>query len=161
MKYLQYKTLIEWQYQMKLKKVMYEICVEEDLNADEGSKKLGIAKEIFIYWRSYYRFNKGQLLFDEVTNDLTISQSQYIDKLKDANSTYPVDYGQETSLDELEGMLKRKIECLMFHNHRINDSTFVAEVLPFYEFSQEIIRRYRTGTLQQEVENMESEKPEY
>lgn len=161
MKYLQYKTLIEREHKKGLKKVMHEICVEEDLNANEGSKKLGIVKEIFIYWRSYYRLNKAQLLFDEVTNDLQMPQSQYIDELKDTNSKYPADYGQETSLDELEEILKRKIEYLMFQNHKIIDLTFVAEVLPFYEFSQEVISRYRTGTLKEEAENLENEKPEY
>lgn len=85
MKYLQYKRVIERKHKKSLKKVMYRICVEEHLNANEGAKKLRIAKECFVYWRHYYRFDKNQLLFDEIVNGLTTSKNCYITNLKHLN----------------------------------------------------------------------------
>lgn len=35
-------------------------------------KKLGIAKEVFVYWQHHYRFSKRQLLFDEIINNLKL-----------------------------------------------------------------------------------------
>lgn len=70
MKYMPYKRVIEREHKKSLEKVMYEICVEERLNANEGAKKLKIAKELFVYWRHYYRFDKRQLLFDKITSGL-------------------------------------------------------------------------------------------
>ncbi|ANU09643.1 hypothetical protein A1A1_16520 [Planococcus antarcticus DSM 14505] len=75
MKYMQYKSVIEREHKKSLKKVMYRICVDEHLNTNEGAKKLGIAKELFVYWRHYYRFDKKQLLFDEIANGLTTSKN--------------------------------------------------------------------------------------
>ncbi|WP_211656273.1 hypothetical protein [Planococcus alpniumensis] len=72
MKYQQYKRVIEREHRMGLKKVMHHICVEEGLNAIEGEKKLGIAKEVFVYWQHHYRFSKRQLLFDEIINNLKL-----------------------------------------------------------------------------------------
>lgn len=76
MKYIQYKRVIEREHKKSLKKVMYRICVEQQLNANEGAKKLRIAKELFVYWRHYYRFDKNQLLFDEIVNVLTTSKNR-------------------------------------------------------------------------------------
>lgn len=72
MKYGQYKRDIEREYGMELKGIMHRICVEEGLNAIEGSKKLGIAKEVFTYWQHHYRFGRSQLLFDRLTNNIKL-----------------------------------------------------------------------------------------
>lgn len=71
MRYLQYKGLMEREYKKSLKKIMYELCVEQQLGASEGAKKLGIARELFVYWRQYYRFEPRQILFDETVQKLT------------------------------------------------------------------------------------------
>lgn len=55
---------------LSLKEILYEMCVEEALNAVEGPKKLGIAKEVFVYWRHSYRFERRQRLFDQTIEDL-------------------------------------------------------------------------------------------
>jgi len=70
MKYSHFKSAVESEYKKSLETLLYEICVEEKLNAVEGAKKLGIAKEVFVYWRNYYRFDKRQLLFDQAIKDL-------------------------------------------------------------------------------------------
>lgn len=76
MKYKQYKGVIERGYNKSLKKVMHEICIEQGLTAVEGAKELGLAKEIFIYWRHYYRYDKKQLLFDEIVEDLKFQKKE-------------------------------------------------------------------------------------
>lgn len=71
MRYLQYKGLMEREHKKSLKKIMYELCVEQQLGASEGAKKLGIARELFVYWRHYYRFEPRQMQFDEMVEKLT------------------------------------------------------------------------------------------
>lgn len=57
MKYVQYKRVIEPEHKKSLKKVMYGICVEERLNANEGAKKsLEGLGETTNYRIEYYRF---------------------------------------------------------------------------------------------------------
>lgn len=70
MKYSHFKSAIESEHRKSLEKLLYEICVVEELNAVEGAKKLSIAKEVFVYWRHYYRFEKRQQLFDQAIKDL-------------------------------------------------------------------------------------------
>jgi len=60
LKYKHFKSVIENQHKTPLEKILYEICVVEELNAVEGSKKLGIAKEVFVFWRHFYRFEERQ-----------------------------------------------------------------------------------------------------
>ncbi|MCH4827573.1 hypothetical protein [Planococcus halocryophilus] len=83
MKYKHFKSAIESQHKTSLKKILYEICVVEELNAVEGSKKLGIAKEVFVYWRHYYRFEERQLLFDRTIRNLKNNSTLSIDEAKE------------------------------------------------------------------------------
>lgn len=71
MKYHQYKGVVEREYKMSLKKIMHQLCVTENLSAAEGAKKLGIAKEVFVFWRHYFRLEKRQILFDQKVQELT------------------------------------------------------------------------------------------
>lgn len=82
MKYNAFKSAIESKYGTSLKMLMYETCVTEELNAVEGSKKLGITKEVFVYWRHYYRFEESQRLFDRAIEDLKDKQSFYTEEVK-------------------------------------------------------------------------------
>lgn len=86
MRYLQYKGVVEREYKMSLKKVMHQLCVDENLNAVDGAKKLGIAKEIFVYWRNYFRLEERQLLFDQTVADLMHLQDRYTEA---ADRDYP------------------------------------------------------------------------
>lgn len=82
MKYSDFKCAIESKYGTSLKMLLYKICVEEELNAVEGSKKLGIAKEVFVFWRHYYRFEERQRLFDRTIEDLQDKPPLYADEVK-------------------------------------------------------------------------------
>ena len=82
MKYKHFKSAIESEYRTSLKKILYEICVVGELNAVEGSKKLGIAKEVFVFWRHYYRFEERQRLFDQTIKDLKNKPTLYTDEVK-------------------------------------------------------------------------------
>ncbi|HSJ39013.1 MAG TPA: hypothetical protein VK945_12460 [Planococcus sp. (in: firmicutes)] len=88
MRYLQYKGVVEREYKMSLKKIMHQLCVTENMNAVDGAKKLGIAKEIFVYWRHYFRMEKRQILFDQTVEELTDMHSIYSEDLKTLNSSH-------------------------------------------------------------------------
>ena len=79
MRYLQYKGLMEREHKKSLKKIMYELCVEQQLGASEGAKKLGVARELFVYWRHYYRFEPRQILFDEIVEKMTFLSVAEVD----------------------------------------------------------------------------------
>lgn len=70
MKYRHFKNAIESEYKTSLKELLYEVCVVKKLNAVEGSKKIGIAKEVFVYWRHFYRLEARQRLFDQTIIEL-------------------------------------------------------------------------------------------
>ncbi|AQQ53969.1 hypothetical protein [Planococcus lenghuensis] len=70
MRYVQYKGVVERNFDKPLKQIMYETCVIEQKNAVEGAKKLGVVKEIFIAWRRYYRLEPKQQLFDRAVKEL-------------------------------------------------------------------------------------------
>ncbi|ANU28170.1 hypothetical protein [Planococcus versutus] len=65
MNYDHFKKAIELNFNKSLEEILYEVCVIEKMNAVQGSKKLGIAKEVFIKWRHNYRFEDKQQLFDK------------------------------------------------------------------------------------------------
>ncbi|WP_142829725.1 hypothetical protein [Planococcus soli] len=81
MKYNDFKTAIESKYKKSLQMIMYEICIVKKVNAVEGSKKLGIAKEVFVYWRHHYRFEERQRLFDRAIEDLKDKRSLFTDEI--------------------------------------------------------------------------------
>lgn len=61
---------------------MYQICIVDKLNAVEGAKKIGIAKEVFVYWRHSYRFEERQQSFDQTIEDLKNRPALYDDEIK-------------------------------------------------------------------------------
>ncbi len=65
MNYEHFKSVIELNFGESLEEILYKTCVIEKMNAVQGSKKLGIAKEVFINWRHDYRFEDKQQLFDK------------------------------------------------------------------------------------------------
>lgn len=70
MRYVQYKGVVEREFDKPLKQIMYEICVVEQLTAAEGARKLGVVREIFVAWRRYYRLEPKQRLFDAAVKEL-------------------------------------------------------------------------------------------
>ncbi|ANU10719.1 hypothetical protein A1A1_09676 [Planococcus antarcticus DSM 14505] len=82
MKYKHFKSTIEHKYKTSLKELLYTVCVVEKLNALKGSKQLGIAKEVFVYWRHYYRFEERQRLFDQTVKEIKDKPVFYAEEVK-------------------------------------------------------------------------------
>ncbi|PSL31637.1 hypothetical protein B0H99_11119 [Planomicrobium soli] len=151
MRYLQYKGLLERENKKSLKKIMYETCIVEELNASQGAKKLGVAKEVFVYWRKYYRLEKRQILFDQTVEDLDNLQSLYADDVKGLDMNRPLLYQGEKSLQGLEEVIERTVDYYKYLHFRSEGLSLETAKLPLYEFSKDIVHTYREGVLENEL----------
>lgn len=147
MRYLQYKGLIEREYKKSLKRIMYDLCVEKELNASEGAKTLGIAKEIFVYWRHHYRFEKKQLLFDQTVKDLDNFQEVYAEDVKTINLPHNTEIEDEESIQDLEEVIVHLIDYYKYLHNKNSDMPLETSKLPLFEFSHNVVERYRMGDL--------------
>ncbi len=147
MRYLQYKGLIEREYKKSLKRIMYDLCVEKELNASEGAKTLGIAKEIFVYWRHHYRFEKKQLLFDQTVKDLDNFQEVYAEDVKTINLPNNSEIENEESIQDLEEVIVHLIDYYKYLHTKNSDMTLENSKLPLFEFSHNVVERYRMGDI--------------
>jgi hypothetical protein len=147
MRYLQYKGLLERENRKSLKKIMYETCIVEGLNASHGAKKLGIAKEVFVYWRKYYRFEKRQILFDQTVEDIKSLKDLYADEAKDVDLKRPFAHQEEKSLQGLEEALERTVEYYKYLHYKSEGLAIETAKLPLYEFSKNVVGSYRDGSM--------------
>lgn len=157
MRYMQYKGVVEREYKKSLRKIMYEICVVEGLNASLGAKKLGVAKEIFIFWRHFYRLDKNQQVFDQAVDNLDQMKFLYLNEAKEIDLSRPLQHENEESLQGLEELIERMVEyykCLHAESDGLAKET---GKLPLYEFAKELLTDYRNGDLLEEVK-AQSEK---
>lgn len=153
MKYLQYKGVVEREYKMSLKKVMHQLCVEENLNAVNGAKKLGIAKEIFVYWRHYYRLEERQLLFDKTVADLTQLKPRY-SETAESNYSHPETAAPPSNtIEELEDVVDNLIGYYRHIHYTSEGLSLLSAKLPLYEFSKSLIVDYKNGELAKEFQN--------
>jgi hypothetical protein len=151
MRYLQYKGLLERENKKSLKKIMYETCIVEGLNASLGAKKLGIAKEVFVYWRKYYRFEKRQLLFDQTVEDIKNLKHLYAGEVKDTDLNRPFTHQEKESLDGLEEAIERTVEYYKYLHYKSEGLAIETAKLPLYEFSRDVVENYREGNLTKEL----------
>ncbi|WKA53784.1 hypothetical protein [Planococcus shixiaomingii] len=152
MRYLQYKGLLEREFKKSLKKIMYETCVVEGLNAPLGAKKLGIAKEVFVYWRSFYRLEKRQILFEQTVEEIKNFKSLYADQANSVELNRPFSH-QEESLEGLEEAIERTVEYYRYLHYKSEGLALETAKLPLYEFSQSVVNNYREGTLLSELKH--------
>lgn len=152
MKYLQYKGVVEREYKMSLKKVMHQLCVAENLNAVEGAKKLGIAKEIFVHWRHYFRLEKRQMLFDQAVADLTQQQSRYSETAKSNYSKLKTADPPSNTIKELEDVVDNIIRYYRHIHYTSEGLSLQTAKLPLYEFSKSLIVDYKNGELAKEFQ---------
>lgn len=66
LEYVQFKGLMERKHKKSVRKIMRELCVEKRMDATSGAKHLGIAREIFVSWRTDYAMESKNLLFEEL-----------------------------------------------------------------------------------------------
>lgn len=153
MRYLQYKGLIEREYKKSLKKIMYEICVEKGLNASEGAKSLGIAKEVFVYWRHHYRFEKRQILFDHTVQELGSLQELYAADMKTINLKKPLEFEKEESVRGLEEVIVHMIDYYKYLHYQSDGLSLETAKLPLFQFSHHVVERYLEGALIDEAKS--------
>lgn len=153
MRYMQYKGVVEREYKKSLRKIMYEICVVEGLNASLGAKRLGVAKEIFVFWRSFYRLDKNQQLFDQAVDSLDQMKFLYLNEAKGIDLSRPLKHESEQSLQGLEELVGRMVEYYKCVHAESAGLSMDTGKLPLYEFVQELLADYKNGALLAEVKN--------
>ncbi|TAA73224.1 hypothetical protein [Planococcus salinarum] len=151
MKYLQYKGVVEREYKMSLKKIMHQLCVTENLNAVEGAKKLRIAKEIFVYWRQYFRLEKRQILFDQTVEELAEMHSIHFAELESSDTNQRAGSPQSGSLEELEDVVDSLIKYYEYIHYTSEGLSLKTAKLPLYKFSRSVISDYKNGELEKEL----------
>lgn len=151
MRYLQYKGVVEREYKMSLKKIMYQLCIIENRSAVDGAKKLGVAKEIFVYWRYYFRLENRQILFDQTIEDLAGLQSMYADDVKARREKGKIEDSPTDSLEEFEDVLEGLIEYYKYIHYTSEGLSLKTAKLPLYAFSKSVIADYKDGQLQKEL----------
>lgn len=129
---------------------MYETCVVEGLDASSGAKKLGIAKEIFVYWRKHYRFEKRQMLFDRTVEDMGNYKSLYAEEAKTFEADRHLLQGEKT-LQGLEEAIERAVDYYKYLHFQSEGLALETAKLPLYEFSKNVVVTYRDGTLINEL----------
>lgn len=159
MRYLQYKGVIEREYKKSLKKIMYELCVEQELSASQGAKKLGVAKELFVYWRHHYRYERKQLLFDKTLKDMEELENYYAEDAKSINLDKALLYENEQSIRGLEELVDHMIDYYKAVHYNSKGLAIDSAKLPLYEFSRGVVEKYRQGDLLAEAK-MHSEAVE-
>ncbi|AIY06128.1 hypothetical protein Plano_2163 [Planococcus sp. PAMC 21323] len=153
MKYIQYKGVVEREYKKSLRKIMHEICVIEGLNSSLGAKKLGVAKEVFVYWRSFYRLDRTQQLFDQTVDQMDQMKFLYLNEAKSIDFKRPFQHKNEQTLEGLEELVGRMVEYYKYVHAESNGLATDTGNLPLYEFVQEIVEKYKNGDLLNEAEN--------
>lgn len=153
MRYLQYKGLMEREYKKSLKRIMYSLCVEKGLSASEGAKTLGVAKEIFVYWRQYYRFEKKQLLFDQTVKNLDNFQEIFAEDVKTINLHSNLENEDEESIQDLEEVIVHLIDYYKYLHYKNSDTSLETAKIPFFEFSHNVVESYRMEDLSDEVKS--------
>lgn len=147
MRYLQYKGVIEREYKKSLKKIMYELCVEQGLSASQGAKKLGVAKELFVYWRHHYRYERKQLLFDQTVKEVDKLEEVYAEDAKSIQLNKSFLHKNDKSLSGLEELVDHMIDYYKMVHYNSKGLALEAAKLPLYEFSRGVVERYRQGDL--------------
>lgn len=150
---MQYKGVVEREYKKSLRKIMHEICVVEGLNSSLGAKKLGVAKEIFVYWRSFYRLDRNQQVFDHTVSNLDQMKFLYLNEAKSIDLKRPLKHDNEQSLEGLEELVGRMVEYYKCVHAESDGLAKEAGNLPLYEFVQELLEEYKSGRLLTEVES--------
>lgn len=150
---MQYKGVVEREYKKSLRKIMYEICVVEGLNASRGAKKLGVAKEIFVFWRNFYRLDKNQQLFDQAVDNLDQMKFLYLNEAKGIDLSRPLQHENEQSVQGLEELIGRMVEYYKCRHAESGGLDVDTGKLPLYEFAQELLADYKNGALLEEVKD--------
>ncbi|EHB62523.1 hypothetical protein [Paenibacillus lactis] len=106
----EYKEQIEKRYGKPLKEVMYELVVNRNLDQWDGSKELGISKDLFVKWRTEFRLGPYQRSADLAEKRQTEKIAQYKEELKSIDLNREFIYQDEESLRGFKEIIERMLE---------------------------------------------------
>ncbi|WP_088006202.1 hypothetical protein [Indiicoccus explosivorum] len=142
MRYGQYKKVVEREFGKPLGSLMRSLCKEERLSASEGAKRLGVPKEMFIYWRHHYRLEPKQLAFDRAVTELDVRGEEFAADAGAEVLNSPPKYADETSLRGLAEEISRNVAYYKKRRAESEGLDPEAGMLPLYEFAEELVTEY-------------------
>lgn len=151
MRYTQYKGVVEREYKKSLRKIMHELCVVEQLDAVEGALRLGVAKSIFEYWRNFYRFDDQQRLFDQKVQELDQIHFLYVNESKKPKANTVLKPIEDSSLEGFQDQIEKMSEYYRSVQKESGGLAVEAANLQLFEFVEELLQRYQSGELREEL----------
>lgn len=106
---LDYKIIVEEKFGKPLKDVMYEVCVEKELEKWDGAKLLGVPVKTFVAWRSRFRYGPMQIQADQAKKMRNQTTKKYKDELNDINLQRPFEHEGNT-LKAFKELIERSLE---------------------------------------------------
>lgn len=151
MRYTQYKGVVEREYKKSLRKIMHELCVVEQLDAVGGAVRLGVAKSIFEYWRNFYRFDDQQRLFDQKVQELDQMHFLYMNEGKKPKANTALKPIEESSLEGFQDQIEKMSAYYRMVQKESGGLAVEAANLQLFEFVEELLQRYQSGELREEL----------
>ena len=150
MKSKDYEIQVVERFGKPLKEIMYELCVVQDLLPIQGADKLNVPKEIFIRWRSRFRYGPQQRMYDAAERRVQKMKKQYQSEGNVHLIDRPFTYEEEITLEGLEELRRRKIEILKKNLTESKGNSILMNI-SINEMILEVIKDYRSGQLMKEV----------
>ncbi|WP_377278078.1 hypothetical protein [Planococcus dechangensis] len=151
MRYTQYKGVVEREYKKSLRKIMHDLCVVEQLDAADGAVRLGVAKSIFEYWRNFYRFDDRQRLFDQKVQELDQMHFLYVNEAKKPTAHTTFKPTEESSLEGFQDQVEKMTAYYRMVQKESGGLAVEAAHLQLFEFVEELLQRYQSGELYEEL----------
>lgn len=154
MKSKDYEIQVVERFGKPLKEIMYELCVVQDLLPIQGAEKLNVPKEIFIRWRSRFRYGPQQRMYDAAERRVQEMKNQYQSEGNVHLIDRPFTYEEEITLEGLEELISRKIEILKKNLTESEGNSIIPMNISINEMILEVINNYRSGQLINEVKTL-------
>lgn len=153
MRYTQYKGVVEREYKKSLRKIMHDLCVVEQLDAADGALRLGVAKSIFEYWRNFYRFDDQQRLFDQKVQELDQMHFLYVNEAKNTKVKAHTNLkpAGDSSLEGFKDQVEKMSAYYRMVQKESGGLAVEAANLQLFEFVEELLQRYQSGELYEEL----------
>lgn len=109
-----YKAVVEKKFGKPLKDIMYEVCIERRLEKWDGAKLIGVPENIFVAWRTKYRFGPLQWQADQAAFKRGKDLEKYNQELLDCDFNRTFHYKGENSMDSFKEVIERMLELAKF-----------------------------------------------
>ncbi|WP_342426710.1 hypothetical protein [Paenibacillus sp. FSL L8-0158] len=106
----EHKDRIENIYGKTMKEVMHDMVVNRNLDQWDGSKELGISKELFVRWRTQYQLGPMQRTANVAEQHRNETIKKYQNELETVDINREFVYKGETSLRGFKEMIERLLE---------------------------------------------------